>query len=475
MITVLMTVSLVAPVVDAATYYVAKGGNNANSGTQDAPWLTIQKAEEAMTAGDTVVVQPGEYAEHVSINMSGTSEARITYRTEGSVTMKGFALNADHISIQGFQIINLDDNAVGIRVANSGFCVIENNAIRYTTMGGITLEARPDQPAGVHDCVVRNNTLFRNGQFGLEIMGTRNLVENNEVAHTVQHHPCNVRYRSESWLDADGIRFHGDGHVLSGNRVHSIEYGGSGWDSGTPCSLASLEDLSIDLNDEPHIDCFQTFGPAGSKVPASNIVLERNHCNLPDFLSDGSLAGKGFQIAEATDITIKNNVAIHNLSALVLDSAGISFLHNTFYGNPDSGFSEGVKFTNSRTSLVKNNIFAYQESGIGSIWANDSQSAAGLNAGFNCVYRQGGKPNREPDPGDVWDINPLFVGEPGDLHLQPGSPCIDAGATDLGVNDDYEGTVRPQGNGYDIGGYELAGVATPTPPAFGEESLLRTE
>jgi len=39
--------------------------------------------------------------------------------------------------------------------------------------------------------------------------------------------------------------------------------------------------------------------------------------------------------------------------------------------------------------------------------------------------------------------------------LLPGSPATDAGLTLALVPNDYYGTSRPQGNGYDIGAYEL--------------------
>ncbi|MCL4264488.1 MAG: hypothetical protein KJ069_14790 [Anaerolineae bacterium] len=47
--------------------------------------------------------------------------------------------------------------------------------------------------------------------------------------------------------------------------------------------------------------------------------------------------------------------------------------------------------------------------------------------------------------------DPLFV-NPGadDFHLQVGSPAIDAGL-DAGITEDFEGDVRPSGNGFDIG------------------------
>jgi hypothetical protein len=43
------------------------------------------------------------------------------------------------------------------------------------------------------------------------------------------------------------------------------------------------------------------------------------------------------------------------------------------------------------------------------------------------------------------------------VHLQPGSPCVDVGV-DLSAHHttDKDGMPRPQGIGWDIGAYELA-------------------
>lgn len=57
-----------------------------------------------------------------------------------------------------------------------------------------------------------------------------------------------------------------------------------------------------------------------------------------------------------------------------------------------------------------------------------------------------------PGDGNI-SLPPGFVGSD-DFHLNPLSPCIDRG-TDTGVYEDYDGNVRPQGGGYDMGAYEF--------------------
>jgi parallel beta-helix repeat protein len=54
------------------------------------------------------------------------------------------------------------------------------------------------------------------------------------------------------------------------------------------------------------------------------------------------------------------------------------------------------------------------------------------------------------------DFDPLFINAPnGDFHLQPNSPCIDAGV-DMGFTQDFEGNPVPRGSAPDIGAYEYA-------------------
>ncbi len=54
--------------------------------------------------------------------------------------------------------------------------------------------------------------------------------------------------------------------------------------------------------------------------------------------------------------------------------------------------------------------------------------------------------------------------DPGDYHLRPDSPCIDAGSLDDAPTTDIEGGGRPCGGGMDLGAHETGGC--PPPNAF---------
>ena len=417
------------------THYVAPKGDDSAPGTASQPWKTIQHAAAVMQPGDTTFVLAGDYSERVQVTRSGASGSPITFKAQGTVTMKGFTVKADYISIIGFDISNTassTNDAVGIYVLGS-FCDIEDNYVHFATQGGILLWANTGQYAKTSNCVVRNNRLYRNGMMGISVMGQDHLVEDNEIWGTIQYHPNWTN--PPSWVDADGITFFGSGHVFRHNYIHDIHYG-------------------IPENPNPHIDCFQTYG--GDKTAGHDILFDGNYCDNPDTLPELSLAGKAFQVEGGShDLVIRNNITISNLVAIFNSTHDITIINNTFFGNPNSEYSQGIQMKDSPHFTIQNNIFAYQENGTGSI-SLDSASESGLKVGYNCVFRNSGDPARPPDPNDVWGLNPLFVNEDaGDFHLQSGSPCVDSGK-DLGdsVRRDYDGKRRPQGSTYDIGAFE---------------------
>lgn len=70
-------------------YYVAVDGNDANPGTSEKPFKTIQKAASKVRAGDIVHVRPGTYFQSVTIERGGQSGNYVTFRAEGKVILDG--------------------------------------------------------------------------------------------------------------------------------------------------------------------------------------------------------------------------------------------------------------------------------------------------------------------------------------------------------------------------------------------------
>jgi hypothetical protein len=75
---------------------------------------------------------------------------------------------------------------------------------------------------------------------------------------------------------------------------------------------------------------------------------------------------------------------------------------------------------------------------------------------------QGGLPAGTVDGGGNIDTDPLFVSAPGDLRLQSGSPCIDAGDNSaVTESTDLEGNARITNCSVDMGAYENQAAGAP--------------
>src|SRR2546422_2222232 len=75
------------------TYYVnGSTGNDANLGTLQAPWKTIQKAAHTVVAGVTVKVAAGIYTEKVTLQKIGSTGSFINFYSHGTVLSRGFIL-----------------------------------------------------------------------------------------------------------------------------------------------------------------------------------------------------------------------------------------------------------------------------------------------------------------------------------------------------------------------------------------------
>jgi hypothetical protein len=437
-----------AQAIQSNIYYVSVTGLDSNPGTQSQPWKTIQKAADTMTAGDTVIVTAGNYPiQRVVITRAGSQDSPITYQAQGTVTQHGgFRIDgADYIVIKGFDITDTyNDRArdgAGIFVEGR-YCDLENNYIHFALWSGIVLNATTTSPNLSTNCIVKNNRLYQNGQSGVEVHGLNHLIEGNEVWGTIQYHPGVSN--PPSWVDADGFRFFGSGHIFRNNYIHDITYGPPG-----------INPSIGDYNDDPHIDCFQTFNTDNQHEVASNILFEQNTCKNLDAYPTFDIGGKAFQVDGLTNnIVIRNNLIRAHGIGIFDDATNLTIVNNTFVGSNDFGGAVGIYLNRTSHTTIQNNIFAYQENGVGRIWP-DSNSAQTLTVGYNCVYRKWGAPARPADSHDVWNKNPLFVDEAnGNFQLKPNSPCIDAGKTIYSVIDDLVDDVRPQGRGYDMGAYE---------------------
>ena len=200
-ILLLILLSTAAAFAQTNSFYVATTGDDANPGTQAAPWRTIQHAADTARAGSTVSVRGGVYEERVTINVSGNS-------SDGYVTLRSYPgetpiLDGEHFTPNG----------------RSGMLVIHNKS--YVRIEGF--EIRNYRTAE-----------HRLSPLGISVTGAGTHIE---LLHNNVHHIENNfqgRDAPGSGGNGFGIAVYGTDAktpiselVIDGNEVHHLKTGSS--------------------------------------------------------------------------------------------------------------------------------------------------------------------------------------------------------------------------------------------------------
>ncbi len=429
----------------ANVYYVSPNGSDSNPGTETQPWKTIGKAANTLVAGDTVIVNAGTYNEVVKETTSGNASSMISYLANGAVVIRQFYLQGNYIKLEGFTVTPTD----------CGWEGVQNNTVQDSGRPGIATAYTTDK------CTIRENTITRTNDTGMYILGTNHLVDKNDISDIRDHGPS-----CSTWTDANGITFHDSGHTFRGNYIHDFK--------------------KSEQNGQPHADGFQTFSDVGNHKPAAkNVVIEGNHVFMGNTSTgvleeawSGSATICGFMI-EGKSGDLADNLIIRN--NIIASWAGLRI--------GGQGYASSLKIYNNvfRSSLKFST--SYWPSGIGlnppvssvssfEIYNNMTidfsdahiriSNATGGKYDHNLMWNSDGSTPRLDgytlQSHDKRGVDPKFVSNFGNLHLQSNSPAIDAGMTIAQVTNDYDGNVRPQGSAYDIGAFEyMAGGARHLP------------
>ena len=159
----------------SANYYVnGTTGNDNNTGTSPSQaWKTIQKAANTLTAGKTVLVYPGSYAEAVLHNTNaGSSGSPIVYRAwyeSGTVTINatgksyGFKCTKAYVTFDGFEVYGSNSNGILITGDSADYCIVKNCKVRNNGAEGIKLDATDNS-------TIQNCLIYDNANNGIEIV-----------------------------------------------------------------------------------------------------------------------------------------------------------------------------------------------------------------------------------------------------------------------------------------------------------------
>ena len=449
-----------ATAASAATYYVAKTGNDNNPGTEAQPWLTITKAANTLVAGDTVYVKAGTYAERVVPVNSGAEGAWIKYlpypghtvTIDGAdVRLKSWTALVDilyarnYIEFSGFRVIN--SQYFGMR-ANWHY---------------------PQPPTRSSNIVFRNNYVGNSQNSGIVVSASDNcIVDGNEIENSC----LSTQQTQEILTIQEGC----NGIDVMNNYVHGVgnpRYGGEGIDVKNGSSNVEVHDNIVTgvRMVGIYVDAYALY-QANINV-YNNLVFNNTTCCAA--MSMGVEAGGTLE-----NVHFYNNIVYGNgpCSAMTVGNGegtstseirNCSIINNTFYNNGSNmwdesygGIDVGLSVTvgSVHDIVVRNNICS-QNVGV-QIRVKNAPYVYNITVDHNLI--DGFKGVLDEVKGtDYVEGDPGFVNAAGgDFHLLGGSIAINHGSSTSAPAFDYDYNTRPLGGSFDIGAYECD--STPAPP-----------
>ncbi len=422
---------------DYNEYFVAKNGNDSNSGNESAPWLTIQKAADTANASDIVYIKQGTYSEKVILKKSGNESSPITFSAyqDDRVILDGTDLSfwwtglIEIVNISYVTILNITfQNSPGFGIYCTGnlsknitirYCNFENCEISAVKMAGRLY------PGSIKNITVSYNTVenvcISGSQEGISFSGVDNFIISYNTVNCV----------NKEGIDAKSGCSHG---AISRNIVYAYDQIG----------------IYVDAYDlyNSHIDVFENtiYGD----YTGISLATEKggNLYNISVFNNLVLTKAHGFQINnQSLGSNMKRNISV---------------LNNVFYQN-----SVGVFITDQASHYenftIRNNIFNTTRNQIFFATMNESDATIDHNlfAGESPIYGENATLG-----------NPLFRDpQNGDFHLRESSPAIDNGSSVNAPLLDYDGNTRPYGDGWDIGAFEFMGGYPNSPPTVTNPSI----
>lgn len=324
--------------------FVAIDGDDANPGTKERPWRTIQKAANTAPPGSQVNIKGGTYYEKIAVNVEGNSSTGAivfqNFHNEKVVLSgEGIASNEvsytddiiyiedkSYITIKGLEIRDVHaPEASGVRFVGGGSHIEIRDCEIHEIRGGgpeggamaITIFGTNDE-VPIENVIIDNNHIHHCDPANSEALTINGNVRKFEVTNNVVHDVNNIGIDfigGETWVSSRHAR---DG-VCRGNVVYRARHS-------------------------------QGFAAGIYVDGGNNIVVEDNEVYECDLGIEVGAENKG---TEARAIIVRNNY-LHDNRVTGLVFGGF---------NADVGRVANCTFTNNR---LKNNDLA--NTGHGELW-----------------------------------------------------------------------------------------------------------
>jgi hypothetical protein len=214
-----------ATFASTTTRYVAGTGDDANEGSPDRPWRTIQHALDTISAGMTVVVREGVYQEALKFKTGGTANAPVVLRSENRLGAKIapidttgnsdfviYSYGLSFITVQDFEITGTTTSKAGVRIEAGAHNAVIGNSIHAIGNTTASCPRIVGVDAACDHAVVAGNRVWNigsprtvayicNQQHGIAIWkGVNGIIQNNLIFQIWQGYGVHVdAYDFSNW------------------------------------------------------------------------------------------------------------------------------------------------------------------------------------------------------------------------------------------------------------------------------------
>ena len=488
----MLVVTSLVFLISIATYGYMGGGGPGGSRDLNVPqdYSSIQRAINAASYGDTVIVSEETYYEQITMKTGvnviaeGTDEERYDFVTAGRTTIDGrdadggcggcgggggkrnnTVRGADTATLDGFTIIGaVGTPEQGPRVGGNGVLCVEKKTRRGTS-------------PTIQNCIIEDNTRGIACAYGAKPTIQHNIIRNNEHVGIGTYDSSTAPTISENEIysnDFTGIGCNGSSPIINGNYIGDNGGAGIGTENGATPTITGNA-IGLDKYGEPHGNALAGIGCDGSSPTIQyNAIYYNSEAGVgvkngaspvitDNDIGNNGMAGVGTdEVAPALRIEVHRNF-IHDNTMVGIGCNDVEGLitNNIVVGNGTAG----IAVYDTPLDGIYNNVVAYSGT-VGITNQTDTafpiennicygNSTPGIKSDvggydYNCLFGNNGVwvggswppwvyfrqyGGNYPGPHDIFPIaDPLFVDPSSyDFHLQAkpdypvDSPCIDTG------------------------------------------------